>query len=686
MKHAFETREIPLHALSLHPDNVRAQAAGAYSEAQVAPLAANIRECGLLQPLLVAPLADGGWGVLAGGRRLAALRLLAADKSAKGFSEKMAVACRVVPKAETANVTLSYSENALQLPMDALDRYEAFAAMREKDGADVATIARTFAIAERTVKEALRLGAIHPEIRQAHRDGKIDLDALKAFDAHPDPAVQLAAFEALSASNTYGRLQAYQVRNHFQSRAMVRAGDALGVVVLADYRAAGGPITADLIEEDSILEDAGLIETILRRILSDRAEERRAALGLAWSDVMIRPTWDALRAFGRVYQSPKTEFTEEETAAIEALAAKIEALQGSYDEAESEEAAQAIEAEFEQFSAELDAMQNGYGPMEAGVGGVIAAWDGSKIVFHEGMVRPSEMPEETGDKLGATMVAGSATSGKPATAGWSESLRSDMALVRTRSIALALAQNPALARDYADFLLCKPVFGSRYSSYDSATTIRTERSMPSFPVKEPTGSHKAIEDVIGEVHAGLTLDWTRLPEADAFAAFRALPAEMRARIMAAAVAETLVPKLPAAMRDPVRRTVEAEALPRLRDVWTPDEPFLARLTKPALINILTQDLDMADQAVVLASAKKSEIVTFLTGLFASPFATLTDDQRQRVTDWCPTELATPEAPELGTAVVEADDQIGDGEEVGDDEGEAEEEPDAELDEADLEAA
>jgi ParB family chromosome partitioning protein len=647
MKHAFETREIPLNALSLHPDNVRAQAAGAYSEAQVAPLAANIRECGLLQPLLVAPLADGSWGVLAGGRRLAALKLLAADKTAKGFSDKMAVACRVVPKAETANVTLSFSENALQLPMDALDRFEAFAAMREKDGADIATIARTFAIAERTVKEALRLGAIHPQIRQAHRDGKIDLEALKAFDAHPDATVQLAAYEALMASNTYGRLQAWQVRGHFQSRAMVRAGDALGTLVFADYRAAGGAITADLIEEDSILEDAALIDTCLRRILSDRAEEKRAALGLAWSDAMIRPSWDELRAYGRVYPSPKAEFTEEEAMSIAALSEKIEALQGSFDEAGSEEEQAAIEAEFEQLSEDLDAMQNGYGLMEAGVGGVIAAWDGSRIVFHEGMVKPSDMPAETGDKLGATMISGSGATQKPAPAGWSESLRADMATVRTRGIALALAQNPGLARDYADYLLCKPVFGSRYSSYDCATTIRLERAAPSFPVKEVTGSHKAIEDVIAEVHAGLALDWARLPEADGFAAFRGLPLAMRERLMAAAVAEALVPKLPGTMRDPIRRTVEAEALPRLRDVWTPDEAFLSRLTKPALITILTQDLAMADQAAVLASAKKSEVVTFLTGLFAAPFATLTEDQRQRVSDWCPAELATPEAPLLG---------------------------------------
>ena len=49
---------------------------------------------------------------------------------------------------------------------------------------------------------------------------------------------------------------------------------------------------------------------------------------------------------------------------------------------------------------------------------------------------------------------------------------------------------------------------------------------------------------------------------------------------------------------------------------------------------------MAEQAGALDKAKKSEIVTYLGGLFAAPFATLTDDQRQRVEAWCPTAMRT----------------------------------------------
>ena len=58
MKHSFQTRDIALNLLVLHPQNVRAEYGSGYSTEQMAPLAATIAECGLLQLLLVAPLPD----------------------------------------------------------------------------------------------------------------------------------------------------------------------------------------------------------------------------------------------------------------------------------------------------------------------------------------------------------------------------------------------------------------------------------------------------------------------------------------------------------------------------------------------------------------------------------------------------------------------------------------------------
>lgn len=88
----------------------------------------------------------------------------------------------------------------------------------------------------------------------------------------------------------------------------------------------------------------------------------------------------------------------------------------------------------------------------------------------------------------------------------------------------------------------------------------------------------------------------------------------------------------------MRAVVEGEVLPNLRDVWTPDEAFLGRLTKAALLAILKDDLDMGVNAEEMCKSKKSELVGFMAKLFAAPRATLTEDQRSRVVAWCPSAM------------------------------------------------
>ncbi len=651
----FTAAEFPLNKLTLHPDNVRGHK-GSYDDEALASLAVNIKECGLLQPLLVAPVGKGGqYGVLAGGRRLAALQLLGADRTAKGFTSKMPVACRVVPEVSDASVILSYSENALQLPMDALDRYEAFAAMRDTDGADVAKIARMFGIPERAVKEALRLGNVHADIRQAHRDGDLSLEALKGFDAHPDPAVQLAAFVDLSEQGG-GRIQHWSVANYFRNR-FVRVGDALGQAVLEGYKAAGGVITADLIEEDSVLEDSTLVEQVLRTHLSDAAEERRADLGLAWADYLVSADYETTSAYGRVYPQ-NIELNGETAAQADTFAKRMEDIETLFDEEADDEAQELLQEEYDALSERIDVLTTGYRDEDKAISGVIAAWSGRDITFYDGMVRPEDQKGRgQGEGSSGTYTGGNAAPDVAPQDKWSEALRVDMAHVRTRAYGLALAQSAALARDYADYTLISAVLSA--NSYRSASSTTLTANIGSRGPQEPSGSLSAIEEVFDALFAGLNTDWVALEPVQAFEAFRALSIEERDPLMAYAVAQTLTAKLAPTLHDPVRECVEIEALPNLRDVWTPDVVFLERLTKPALLAILTSDLAMGNEAQVMVKARKSELVQYLGKLFAAPFATLTDEQRANVDVWCPSAMQKPVVSEGVAPSVDADADVGD---------------------------
>ena len=151
---------------------------------------------------------------------------------------------------------------------------------------------------------------------------------------------------------------------------------------------------------------------------------------------------------------------------------------------------------------------------------------------------------------------------------------------------------------------------------------------------------------IATLREGLALDWLEMDGGEGFAAFRDLPDGARGDLLAWAVAQTLEPKLVTDLRDPVRTAVEVEVLPDLRAVWTPDEGFLKRLTKPDLLAILREIVDLRSEAQAYQSAKKSSLVSYMVKLFAEPFATLTDTQRAAVTNWCPAAM-TRDAPEDG---------------------------------------
>lgn len=194
---SFKPVSVAIGDLVIHPANVRARSPETYAPEDIADLKASIAVLGLLQPLLVQEI-DGVFGVLAGGRRHAALRALVADKSAKGFTARTKVECRLVPVDCDLTTAVSLAENITQAPMSAIDEFEAFARMMEVDGQTPESIAATFGTTVAAVKGRLRYGLIHPDIRAAVRAKAITLDVMKAFADHPSQEVQKAVFEALT--------------------------------------------------------------------------------------------------------------------------------------------------------------------------------------------------------------------------------------------------------------------------------------------------------------------------------------------------------------------------------------------------------------------------------------------------------------------------------------------------------
>ena len=68
----------------------------------------------------------------------------------------------------------------------------------------------------------------------------------------------------------------------------VQVSDDIGAFVRKDYAARGGAIAADLLEEQSVLEDTALVEAIMIEKLTAAAEKARKEVGFAWADAVVR--------------------------------------------------------------------------------------------------------------------------------------------------------------------------------------------------------------------------------------------------------------------------------------------------------------------------------------------------------------------------------------------------------------
>ena len=107
------TIDISLSKLTPSPANVRRTGAGAGIEA----LAASIQAHGLLQSLVVRPKPGGGgqatdrYEVVAGARRLAALKLLAKQKR---ITKSAAIPCRVLDGEGVDGSEASLAENVVR--------------------------------------------------------------------------------------------------------------------------------------------------------------------------------------------------------------------------------------------------------------------------------------------------------------------------------------------------------------------------------------------------------------------------------------------------------------------------------------------------------------------------------------------------------------------------------------------
>ena len=171
-------RELPLDRVSRNPRQPRVQ----FDDANLGELAASIAVHGVIQPIVVREVADGGYELIAGERRLRAARLA-------GLTTIPAI---VRETAADESLELALIENLQREDLNPIETASAYRELIERLGMTHEAVARQVGKSRVAITNALRLLDLAPETRQAILDGQISEGHGRALAAITVPELQRA--------------------------------------------------------------------------------------------------------------------------------------------------------------------------------------------------------------------------------------------------------------------------------------------------------------------------------------------------------------------------------------------------------------------------------------------------------------------------------------------------------------
>src|SRR5207249_9949357 len=237
---------IAVSRLEKSPNNARRTAT---TKAALEEMKASLRAHGLMQNLVVTESGDGKCHVIAGGRRLEALRALQAEGK---LPADYAVPCQIV--SDDHALEMSLAENTVRLAMHPADQFEAFAALIDQ-GMSAAQVAQRFGVEESLVLKRMKLARVAPQLLKEYRNDCLTLECLMAFTVTDDHRRQLKVFKSLQ---DWQKDDPSAIRAALTEK-MIEGGSKFARFVGLDaYVAAGGSTRADLFGDEVYLEKPAL--------------------------------------------------------------------------------------------------------------------------------------------------------------------------------------------------------------------------------------------------------------------------------------------------------------------------------------------------------------------------------------------------------------------------------------------
>ena len=404
-------------------------------------LKASLLTHGLMQNLVVTDTGDGRFHVIAGGRRLEAIRSLQSEGK---LPDDFAVPCQVV--ADEHSLEMSLAENTVRLAMHPADEFEAFAALIDK-GESAAQVAERFGVDEGHVLKRMKLARVAPQLLKEYREGGISLECLKAFTITDDHRRQVKVFKSLQ---DWQKDDPSEIRAALTEKLIEATSKMALFVGVEAYVAAGGPTRTDLFGDEVYLEKPALLHKLAEQKLESIRKELEAE-GWGWIEINPERDYQFVSRCGRI--EPRLMDAPAELVEFRSrLDHELTQIEEALAETESDELLKQQELTQQRVD-EADEKLAAFVGFDAGhkrLAGccVSIAQDGTPFV-DKGLVKPEHRKELARLlKEGGTDTESVAP---PPKNPLSESLRRDLAASRSQVAQVGIARNPAIAFDLLVF-------------------------------------------------------------------------------------------------------------------------------------------------------------------------------------------------------------------------------------------
>ncbi|EOJ6167301.1 ParB/RepB/Spo0J family partition protein [Escherichia coli] len=463
-----EEVSVPLASLIKSPLNVRTVP---YSAESVSELADSIKGVGLLQNLVVHALPGDRYGVAAGGRRLAALNMLAERDI---IQVDWPVRVKVIPQ-ELATAA-SMTENGHRRDMHPAEQIAGFRAMAQ-EGKTPAQIGDLLGYSPRHVQRMLKLADLATVILDALAEDRITTEHCQALALENDTARQVQVFEAACQSGWGGKPDVRVIRNLITESEVAVKDNTKFRFVGAD---AFSPdeLRTDLFSDDEggyvdcVALDAALLEK-----LQAVAEHLREAEGWEWCAGRMEPVGEC-REDSRAYRNlpePEAVLTEAEEERLNELMMRYDALENQCEESDL------LAAEMKLI--DCMAKVRAWTPEMRAGSGVVVSWRYGNVCVQRGVQLRSE--DDVTDDADRTEQVQEKASVEEI----SLPLQTKMSSERTLAVQAALMQQPDKSLTLLAWTLCLNVFGS--GAYSKPAQISLECKHYSLTSDAPSGKEGA---------------------------------------------------------------------------------------------------------------------------------------------------------------------------------------------------